>query len=82
MVPQLWLLLKITGLQSIQKVILHFIFGYWEFCDYLLVALAWMLIFYLMTLNECVCVCVCMHWGVMVSVELLLRLSYFLIHVF
>lgn len=63
MVSQLWLLLKITGLQSIQKVILRFIFGYWEFCDYLLLALAWMLIFYLMTLNEGVCVCVCMHRG-------------------
>lgn len=70
-VVQLWLVLKITGLKLIKAVILHFIFGYWEFCDYLLLILAWMLILYLMTLSTgggwgggggggYVCVC----WGV------------------
>ena len=72
-VVQLWLALKITGLQLIKAVVLHFIFGYWEFCDYSLLILAWMLILYLMTLSEgggsvfmCVCVCVCVGgrgWG-------------------
>ena len=78
-VVQLWLVLKITGLKLIKAVILHFIFGYWEFCDYLLLILAWMLILYLMTLSArggwgvCVgglggggdaYVCVCVCWGV------------------
>ena len=79
-VVQLWLVLKITGLKLIKAVILHFIFGYWEFCDYLLLILASMLILYLMTLSArggwgvCVCVgvggggdayvCVCVCVGV------------------
>ena len=63
-VVQLWLALKITGLQLIKAVILHFIFGYWEFGDYSLLILAWMLILYLMTLSEGGgCVCVCVSWG-------------------
>lgn len=51
-VVQLWLVLKITGLQLIKAVVLHFIFGYWEFSDYLLLILAWVLILYLMTFSE------------------------------
>lgn len=75
-VVQLWLPPQITGLQSIQAVVLHFLFGYWEFCDYLLLILAWMLILYLMTLSEGgggggVFVCV---W---VRVELILSLALF-----
>lgn len=86
---QLWLPLKITGLSSIQAVILHFVFGYWEFCDYLFLILARMLILYLMTLSEggvrvcicarvCVCLCVCVHVvGEVVRVELISSLALF-----
>lgn len=84
-VVKLWLLQKITRLQSNQAVILHFIFGYWEFCDYLLLILAWMLILYLMTLSVGG-VCVCVHLCVRVRGWLGLSSSqvwhYFLIHVF
>lgn len=78
-VVKLWLLQKITRLQSNQAVILHFIFGYWEFCDYLLLILAWMLILYLMTLSVggvCVCTFVCTCAGV-VRVELISSLALF-----
>lgn len=87
---QLRLPLKITGLSSIQALILHFVFGYWEFCDYLLLILARMLILYLMTLSEggapvcicawcaraCVCVCVPVV-GEVVRVELISSLALF-----